>query len=84
MAINLSTRSLLDADLPRWSKRPSTVGCSAHLLDLEVTESAIMTDPMRARRLLIQLSDLGVRISIDDFGTGYSSLAYLKDLPVVS
>ena len=57
-------------------------GVPAHLLELEVTESAIMTDPLKARRLLVELSDLGVRISIDDFGTGYSSLAYLKDLPV--
>jgi EAL domain-containing protein (putative c-di-GMP-specific phosphodiesterase class I) len=83
MAINLSTRSLLDDDFPaeveaaldRWE-------IPAHLLELEITESAIMTDPKRARRLLTELAELGVRIAIDDFGTGYSSLAYLKDLPV--
>lgn len=83
MAINLSTRSLLDDGFPDEVKAAlDEAGVPAHLLELEVTESAIMTDPMRARRLLIELSELGVRISIDDFGTGYSSLAYLKDLPV--
>jgi EAL domain-containing protein (putative c-di-GMP-specific phosphodiesterase class I) len=83
MAINLSTRSLLDDGFPDEVKAAlDEAGVPAHLLELEVTESAIMTDPMKARRLLIELSELGVRISIDDFGTGYSSLAYLKDLPV--
>jgi EAL domain-containing protein (putative c-di-GMP-specific phosphodiesterase class I) len=51
-------------------------------LKLEVTESALMSDPATARTVLRQLDSLGVEISIDDFGTGYSSLAYLADLPV--
>ena len=83
VAVNLSTRSLLDADLP------ATVGCALaqwdvppHLLDLEITETIIMSDPDRARRVLAQLAAMGVTLSIDDFGTGYSSLAYLRDLPV--
>jgi diguanylate cyclase len=83
MAVNLSARSLLDASLPdvvqgalsRW-------GVAPHLLDLEITETIIMTDPARARRVLTELADIGVTLSIDDFGTGYSSLAYLRDLPV--
>jgi diguanylate cyclase (GGDEF)-like protein len=83
MAVNLSARSLLDASLPdvvqralsRWNVPP-------HLLDLEITETIIMTDPARARRVLTELADIGVTLSIDDFGTGYSSLAYLRDLPV--
>ncbi len=83
VAVNLSTRSLLDASLPdvvndalsRW-------GVPANLLDLEITETIIMTDPSRARRVLDELADMGVTLSIDDFGTGYSSLAYLRDLPV--
>ena len=83
MAVNLSTRSLLDdgfpaevvAALERWQ-------VPAHLLELEITESTIMADPSRAHRLLTELSAIGVKLSIDDFGTGYSSLAYLKNLPV--
>jgi diguanylate cyclase len=83
MAVNLSARSLLDASLPevvqgalsRWNVPP-------RLLDLEITETIIMTDPARARRVLTELADIGVTLSIDDFGTGYSSLAYLRDLPV--
>jgi diguanylate cyclase (GGDEF)-like protein len=83
VAVNLSTRSLLDAslidtvsqELARWDVPP-------HLLHLEITETIIMTDPKRARRVLIELADMGVTLSIDDFGTGYSSLAYLRDLPV--
>ena len=51
-------------------------------LKLEVTESALMSDPVTARTVLQELDRVGVEISIDDFGTGYSSLAYLADLPV--
>jgi diguanylate cyclase (GGDEF)-like protein len=83
MAINLSTRSLLDDGFPQEVKAAlDHWRVPAHLLELEITESAIMGDPDKARRLLTELAELGVRIAIDDFGTGYSSLAYLKDLPV--
>jgi diguanylate cyclase (GGDEF)-like protein len=83
MAINLSTRSLLDDSFP--TEVVSTLelwGIPASLLELEITESAIMADPVRAYRLLTELAASGVKLSIDDFGTGYSSLAYLKNLPV--
>jgi len=49
---------------------------------LEVTESAIMTEPGRAQQLLEQLAGLGIRISIDDFGVGYTSLGQLRNLPI--
>jgi diguanylate cyclase len=54
----------------------------SHLLRLEVTETAVMTDPDLAMATLTQLHDLGIKLSIDDYGTGYSSMVYLKRLPV--
>lgn len=83
LAINLATRSLVDLHLVdevrqvlrRWDLPPGSI-------ELEITESSIMTDPARARRTLHDLSAMGIRLSIDDFGTGYSSLAYLQQLPV--
>ena len=83
VAVNLSTRNLLDVHLPdtvgellaRWEVPP-------RLLGLEITESTILADPVRAMQILSRLDEMGVRLAIDDFGTGYSSLAYLKRLPV--
>jgi len=51
-------------------------------LELELTESCLMTDPTQASALLRELRDVGVRIAIDDFGTGYSSLTYLHEFPL--
>jgi diguanylate cyclase len=83
VSVNLSARNLLDERLPgEVAELLATHGVAAALLELEVTESAIMTEPVRAQELLEQLCALGVRISIDDFGVGYTSLAQLKTLPV--
>jgi EAL domain-containing protein (putative c-di-GMP-specific phosphodiesterase class I) len=83
VAVNLSTRSLHDADLveevARLLRRHDV---PPGRLTLEVTESSVMADPARAIGLLHRLRALGVRLSVDDFGTGYSSLSYLKSLPV--
>lgn len=83
MAVNLSPRDLTDLDLPttiagllvKW-------GIPARYLELEITESTIMTNPLRAIEVLKGLSAMGISLAIDDFGTGHSSLAYLKRLPV--
>jgi diguanylate cyclase (GGDEF)-like protein len=83
MAVNLSARSLLDPDLVDDVQSALTdTGAAPEDLELEITESAIMADPDRARKTLARLGDLGIRLAIDDFGTGYSSLAYLSRLPV--
>ena len=83
IAVNLSVRNLLDQHLAdQVAQLLVTHGVPAELLELEVTKSAIMTEPVRARQMLEQLSALGVRISIDDFGAGYTSLSQLTTLPV--
>lgn len=83
VAVNLSARNLLDENMPKQVMRLlQQYQLPPKYLELEITESSIMTDPHRAMRVLDQLHDLGVLLAIDDFGTGYSSLAYLKRLPV--
>ncbi len=83
IAVNLSARNLMDENIPKMiSRLLEKYQLPAHRLELEITESSIMTDPTRALRILDNLHALGVLLSIDDFGTGYSSLAYLKRLPV--
>jgi diguanylate cyclase (GGDEF)-like protein/PAS domain S-box-containing protein len=83
MAVNLSMRNLLDVELPTDIARLlSESGVSASALVLEITESALIADPVHVRSVLDQLAEMGVELSIDDFGTGYSSLSYLKRLPV--
>ena len=83
IAVNVSTRNLIDASFPddiarlldRWAVSPE-------LLELEITETAIVADPFRMKAVLDRLDGLGVRLSVDDFGTGYTSLGYLKRLPI--
>ena len=83
ISVNLSTRDLLDPDFPaRLDVLLAKHRVAPHGFCLEITESAIMDDPLRAESTLKRLSERGFKLSIDDFGTGYSSLAYLKRLPV--
>ncbi|HEX4009606.1 MAG TPA: EAL domain-containing protein, partial [Solirubrobacteraceae bacterium] len=83
VAVNLSVRNLLDADLPKEIERLLGIyGVPADSLQLEITESMIMSDPDRALATVSRLSDLGMRLSVDDFGTGYSSLANLRKMPI--
>jgi len=83
IAVNISTRDLIDQTLPNRLinlLRHHAIGVER--LSIEITESSIMDDPVRAEATLAKLSQMGVKIAIDDFGTGYSSLGYLKRLPV--
>ncbi len=83
VAVNLSVRNLADAEFPsRVADALTRHQVPPALLGLELTESAVMSDPERALPVLRGLHGLGVRIAVDDFGTGYSSLAYLRRLPV--
>ena len=83
VSVNLSTRDLMDGELPdKLELILLRHQVRAEAFCLEITESAIMDDPARAEATLNRLSQRGYKLSIDDFGTGYSSLAYLKKLPV--
>ena len=83
VSVNLSVRNLLDPDLPREiSRLLDAYSLPPEALQLEITESMIMSDPDRALQTVSRLSDLGVRLSVDDFGTGYSSLANLRKMPI--
>ena len=83
VAVNLSARNVVDPDLPgdvasvleRWEVSPER-------LELEITESALTGEPLRAMEVLTALSKMDVSLSLDDFGTGYSSLASISRLPV--
>jgi len=83
MAINLSMRNLLDRSCPdALAGIVREVGVDPGVVEFELTETAIMTDPEVAMTALARITASGSRLAIDDFGTGYSSLSYLKRLPV--
>ncbi len=83
VAVNLSALNLQDVDLPdQVAELLEEFDVPSDCLELEITESAIMTTPSRGLKVMDHLSRMGIKLSIDDFGTGYSSLAYLKKLPV--
>ncbi len=83
VAVNVTGRDLLDLSFPdQVAGAIERAGVAPEALELEITESTIMADAARARSVLVQLSELGVRLAIDDFGSGHSSLGYLKRLPI--
>jgi len=83
ISVNLSAKDLQDVALPNKVARLLAIySIPSDSLVVEVTETAIMSDPERALAVLNALRELHIRISMDDFGTGYSSLAQLKRLPV--
>ena len=83
VSVNVSAVDLLDVDLPlQIAAALDTHNLSAAALVIEVTESSVLTDPVRIHDVLTRLEQLGVLLSLDDFGTGFSSLGHLKSLPV--
>ncbi|MFD8373038.1 putative bifunctional diguanylate cyclase/phosphodiesterase [Streptomyces sp. NPDC059688] len=83
VSVNVAVRQVWDSDLVAdVAEVLAETGLAPHLLQLELTESAVMGSAGRPLQALQALSDMGVRIAIDDFGTGYSNLAYLSRLPV--
>ena len=83
MSVNISPKQLAD---PGFVDLVAMVldetGFPAERLWLEITEGALLADPMVAIAVMGSIRELGVHLAIDDFGTGYSSLSYLKRMPV--
>ena len=83
IAVNVDVDALLDAAFPhRVEEILDEMRLAPELLTIELTETSLLADPIRAGRVARELSAIGVRLSIDDFGTGYSSLGYLTALPL--
>jgi PAS domain S-box-containing protein len=80
---NLSARSVGDPDIPDFIEHVlKRSGADPHLLVIEVTETAIITDEVQALNLVRRIKQLGCRFALDDFGTGYGGFSYLKLLDV--
>ncbi len=83
MSLNISARDLLDPKLPELTQQAlDEHQVPASAICYEITESALMEDPVKAHQTVTRLYEMGIEISIDDYGTGYSSLAYVKKLPI--
>ncbi|NHC47503.1 EAL domain-containing protein [Motilibacter sp. K478] len=83
VSVNLSARQLADPALRDWvTTALARHGVPAGRLVLEITETALMSDPETAMATLTAFKELGASIAVDDFGTGYASLAYLRRFPV--
>jgi diguanylate cyclase (GGDEF)-like protein len=83
VAVNLSARQFADPMLlPKLTRIIRESGLHPSSLELEITESMVMSHRESAVAVLESLKSIGVRIALDDFGTGYSSLAYLKRFPI--
>ena len=83
LAVNVSRRQFERQKLNEVvAKVLRESGCDPRYLELEITESMIMQDPVKAGEMLSKLRAIGIRIAVDDFGTGYSSLDTLKKLPL--
>jgi diguanylate cyclase (GGDEF)-like protein len=83
VSVNLSASQFRDSGLVDSIRRAlDDAGLEARYLEVELTESAVMSDPEKSIAILEQLSVMGVLVSVDDFGTGYSSMSYLRRFPI--
>lgn len=83
LAVNVSAAQMSDESFPaRAVQLVRSAGARPEAIELEITETAMMLDPDRARRVASQLVAAGFKLTIDDFGTGYASMAQLKNFPV--
>ena len=83
VAVNISPRNLTDDDLPAAVLRAAAAaGIPVTDLQIEITETAVISDPAKADNILARLHSMGVSVAIDDFGAGYTSLAMLQTLPI--
>lgn len=84
VAVNISPRHLRQRSADDFLRILDRHGVPPELIEMEITEGAVMQDLDHALRLLGDLKAMGVRVAVDDFGTGHSSLSYLKRLPVTT
>jgi diguanylate cyclase (GGDEF)-like protein/PAS domain S-box-containing protein len=83
IAVNVSMRQLLQVSfLPEIKRILENTGVVPSSIELELTETSAMANPIQTVEVLAKLKKLGLRLALDDFGTGYSSLAYLQKLPI--
>jgi diguanylate cyclase len=83
IAVNVAAAQFRSGNLVETIHRAlSDAQFEARLLEVELTESAVMSDPEESIKTLERLSDMGVLVSVDDFGTGYSSMSYLRRFPI--
>ncbi len=83
VSVNLSASQFRDSGLVDNIRHAlDEAGLEARYLEVELTESAVMSDPEESIAILEQLSKMGVLVSVDDFGTGYSSMSYLRRFPI--
>jgi diguanylate cyclase (GGDEF)-like protein len=83
VAVNLSALQFRDGNLLHMiGEALAAADLEPRFLEVEITESALMSDPEESVKILEQLSRMGVVVSVDDFGTGYSSMSYLRRFPI--
>jgi len=82
VAVNVSAVQFTNEDFPKQVELAlERSGLQPNLLELEITETVFMSDPIATKDMFQRLKKLGIRLALDDFGTGYSSLGYLRDAP---